>query len=436
MKTLYWVTKDLRLDDNPALQHAATSESLLIAYCVDPRWFSPYRFHVSSLGTHRWNFLQESLSQFNKALASFGQSLAIYYERPEIQLVSLINELGIERLICSRQFGVDEKSTLSFIASRFKKLVVEQVDSTTLFDKGELPFALEDLPVTYSQFRRRVENFPIASPISTPTQLPKSPKLNTSRVTRPDWVPSPKVSECSFVGGETEAITHLHSYFSSSLPSSYKVTRNELDGWDNSAKISPWLNGGEMSVRRFKQLLTQYEEIKGANDSTHWLFVELLWREYFQWLALKLGSSLFSLKGNSSCAKTGCFYPERFQQWCHGTTPYPLVNACMIQLKKTGYLSNRGRQIAASCFINELELDWRYGAAWFEHQLVDYDVAVNWGNWQYIAGVGADPRGGRHFNLSKQREIYDPHGEYQARWASEQPPLPLDSRDAADWPIG
>jgi deoxyribodipyrimidine photo-lyase len=436
MKTLYWVTKDLRLDDNPALLQAANSDSLLIAYCVDPRWFSPYRYHVASLGTHRWNFLQESLSQFNKALAPLGQSLAIYYERPEVQLVQLIKELGIEKLVCSRQFGADEKAALGFIAKRFEHLAIEQVDSTTLFNEDSLPFAVADLPATYSQFRRAVEKQSIPEPINGPAALPRPPKINTFRVTRPAWVPSPKASQCPFVGGEHNAASHLHKYFASTLPASYKTTRNELDGWDNSSKLSPWLNGGDLSPRRLKQVLAAYETSVTANESTYWLYLELLWREYFQWLALKIGSALFTLKGNASCQRLGCFYPERFQQWCHGSTPYPLVNACMIQLKQTGYLSNRGRQIAASCFINEMELDWRYGAAWFEHQLVDYDVAANWGNWQYIAGVGADPRGGRHFNIPKQQELYDPHGSYLARWPSDQAPLPLNTRDAADWPIG
>jgi deoxyribodipyrimidine photo-lyase len=65
---------------------------------------------------------------------------------------------------------------------------------------------------------------------------------------------------------------------------------------------------------------------------------------------------------------------------------------------------------------------------------LDYDVAANWGNWQYIAGVGADPRGGRHFNLEKQTQLYDPDHFYQKRWKAEARPV-LDSRDAADWPI-
>jgi deoxyribodipyrimidine photo-lyase len=86
------------------------------------------------------------------------------------------------------------------------------------------------------------------------------------------------------------------------------------------------------------------------------------------------------------------YYPERFQKWINGSTPYPLVNACMNELRETGDLSNRGRQIVASCLVNELGMDWRYGAAYFERVLIDYDVASNWGNWQYLAGVGADPR--------------------------------------------
>jgi deoxyribodipyrimidine photo-lyase len=80
----------------------------------------------------------------------------------------------------------------------------------------------------------------------------------------------------------------------------------------------------------------------------------------------------------------------------------------MRQLAETGFMSNRGRQLVASCFVHELEQDWRYGAAYFEYQLIDFDVASNYGNWQYLAGVGADPRGHRQFNLEKQTQTYDP----------------------------
>jgi deoxyribodipyrimidine photo-lyase len=107
----------------------------------------------------------------------------------------------------------------------------------------------------------------------------------------------------------------------------------------------------------------------------------------------------------------------------------------MKELKATGFLSNRGRQIVASCFINELSMDWRYGAAYFESVLIDYDLASNWGNWQYLAGVGADPRDKRHFNLEKQTQQFDPNGQYIQRWQANNNLTPLDSVDAADWPI-
>lgn len=110
----------------------------------------------------------------------------------------------------------------------------------------------------------------------------------------------------------------------------------------------------------------------------------------------------------------------------------------MNELRLTGYLSNRGRQIVASYLVNELGIDWRYGAAWFEERLIDYDAAVNWGNWQYIAGVGANPRGGRHFNIEKQSEIFDPDRVYQTAWTENIETSrcqTLDSVDASDWPI-
>ena len=107
----------------------------------------------------------------------------------------------------------------------------------------------------------------------------------------------------------------------------------------------------------------------------------------------------------------------------------------MNELRQTGYLSNRGRQIVASCFVNELAMDWRYGAAYFEQALIDYDVASNWGNWQYLAGVGADTRDKRHFNLEKQTQQFDPKGRYIKKWNADSSIQPLDSVDAADWPI-
>ena len=105
-----------------------------------------------------------------------------------------------------------------------------------------------------------------------------------------------------------------------------------------------------------------------------------------------------------------------FEAWTQGKTSEALINAGMNELRVTGFVSNRMRQILASYWVFGMKQDWRYGAAWFEHCLVDYDVASNWGNWAYIAGVGNDNRGGREFNIEKQTQLFDKDGAYRAQW--------------------
>ena len=199
----------------------------------------------------------------------------------------------------------------------------------------------------------------------------------------------------------------------------YKETRNALDDPLASSRLSPWLANGCLSVREVTGMIDEYEQSETRNDSTYWLWFELLWREYFYWYAMKHGRRLFLRDGVQQQSRDTAFHRPDFESWCRGTTPYPLVNAAMNQLRLTGYISNRARQLVASCLVNELAQDWRYGAAWFEQQLVDYDVASNYGNWQYLAGVGADPRGLRQFNLDKQVSQYDPEGHFVARWQGE-----------------
>lgn len=434
-KSLYWFTQDLRLHDNYALHAAQESSSLICVFIIDPRWFKATRWQQSAMGNHRWWFLQESLSDLASRLEAFGQRLNVYYGQPEEVLPKLCQTYSINHILSTRRAGSDEQATVRALEDALPAVTLELIDQYTLFDAYDLPVELASLPASFTPFRKIAEPKVIKKSLAPPESLPPLPRLFAlPGVERPDWIPSPQSSQCVFRGGESKALHHLNSYFSGEGPKQYKSVRNELEGWNNSSKFSPWLNMGCLSVRQIKSALEKYEKAHGSNDSTQWLYVELLWREYFQWLHHKIGTQLFQFKGLAKTAPLTSYYAERFKKWCHGQTPYPLVNACMNELKNSGYLSNRGRQIAASCLVNELSIDWRYGAAWFEHQLVDYDVAVNWGNWQYIAGVGADPRGGRHFNLEKQSALYDSSGAYRQKWAG-QATGPLDSVDAADWPI-
>jgi len=409
------MTHDLRLDDNPALRLAAQSSELAFVTVINPDWFTEGRYGIASMGKHRWQFLQQSLADLSDSLERRGCVLHLLRGDPVAVLAELIEQVQFQRVVTSRQFGSDEIAQLAALIERFPDVTFSSVDTYTLFNFSGLPMPVSDIPETYSRFRRQAEKMAVEEPRGMPARLPATIELNQECLglgaVDTDSDPSQRL-----IGGEAAARAHAESYFSGELPLSYKLVRNELDGWENSSKFSAWLNSGCLSVRRLADLISQYEQRWERNDSTYWLYIELLWREYFQWLALKIGKKLFLKNGSAAARVSGRFDADAFSAWCRGETRYPLVNACMKQLSATGYLSNRGRQIAASCLINELKGDWRHGAAWFESQLIDYDVAANWGNWQYLAGVGADPRGGRHFNLAKQTEIYDADGCYRSRW--------------------
>jgi deoxyribodipyrimidine photo-lyase len=431
-RTLYWLTEDLRLQDNAALSAAATnSASLICVFCWDTSWQESDRFGTQHLGCHREDFLKQTLHDLDQSLRQLGQQLIVIRGNPVDSISSLISQHSIDVVIRSQRPGTFERRQWRSLQQRFPFLTYHEVSTFTLLRQEQLPFG-EALPKTFTQFRAQVEAITIEQITLTPQRLPPPPDGLTSSDLTPRAFPT---AALSFVGGESAGLNHLHDYFSTDAASQYKQTRNALDGWYQSSKFSPWLANGSLSAKFLLTKLREYEREQGANDSTYWIFFELLWREYFQWYATTHKHRLFRFAGINDNKPLTSFYAARFRKWCTGHTPWPIVNACMAQLNATGYMSNRGRQLVASCMVNELSLDWRCGAAYFEQQLIDYDVAANWGNWQYIAGVGADPRGGRHFNLSKQAADYDPDGSFVARWAPTVFAPTLDSVDMVDWPI-
>jgi deoxyribodipyrimidine photo-lyase len=224
-----------------------------------------------------------------------------------------------------------------------------------------------------------------------------------------------------FIGGETEAILRLkHYFFETKSISKYKETRNGMIGADYSSKFSAWLAFGSLSPREIYFELKKYGAQFGSNDSTYWLVFELLWRDYFRFMMKKHRDKFFQQNGIQSKGITiNKHNILALQSWIDGQTGVDFVDANMLELKLTGFMSNRGRQNVASYLCNDLKLDWRYGAAYFEQQLIDYDVCSNWGNWAYLAGVGNDPRGNRYFNIEKQAQDYDKDKDYRKLWLAD-----------------
>ncbi len=441
---VYLFTNDLRTYDNLLLAKASQEvDHLICVYCMVP--MSPFIKHFSlqtDFGTSRLQFSKQCLHQLNAALNRLGNKLYVCPDLPTRTLEKILSQYQITDFYCTAHSGWDERSSVDYIEQNHPNIHIHLASLTSLFKQQQLPFKAQDLPKTFSQFRKQLEillptilrtsELAYSSLFSPLEQaLPKSLPVQLKQVE----LSITKAKPLNFQGGEQAGIEHLQGYFASNHASRYKQTRNQLDGMSYSTKFSPWLAHGCISPKQVYWLLKQYEQDNGANDSTYWILFELLWREYFYWYAIAYGRKLFKFSGIAKTRPLTSFYAQRFVMWSQGQTSYPLVNAFMNQLNRTGFMSNRGRQIVASCLIHEYQLDWRYGAAYFESQLIDYDVASNWGNWQYIAGVGADPRGGRHFNLNKQQQMYDSNSTFINKWQGNCHHQGREHIDLVDWPI-
>ena len=439
---LFWFRQDLRIEDNLALRRLASQvDTLVCVYVVDPAWFKHTQHQSRHMGEHRWRFLKQSLEALTAQLQNLGQRLHIVYDEPVPALSSIIEQYQVTHVAANAHPGVYERGHWQQLRQLYPQLEFGLEWGNTLYAPEQLPFELSDLPKSFTPFRKKVEDVRVDRPSQTPDALPSSPvktpgTLSEVAKATPNTDADSATGDDRVKGGSHNGLAQLEYYlFETDRIATYKETRNGLDGWDYSSKLSFWLADGSISPRQVMQRINEYEHAREKNESTYWLKFELLWREYFQWYAFKHKHKVFTFSGVQERKPLSSFWPQRFAAWANGNTPYPIVNAFMRQLNQTGYMSNRGRQLVASCLVNELNLDWRYGAAYFEQLLIDYDVASNWGNWQYLAGVGADPRGKRRFDLNKQTRMYDPDGEFIARWGGQEAVAPIDNVDETDWPI-
>lgn len=428
---LYWFRQDLRLADNPAFVDACNAADALIpVYCHDPANACPTAWGHTRMAGHRRAWLAATLADLRIQLRAHGSELIELTGAPVAVLPELAQRLGADAVHCEEIAAPEERAEIAALAAAGVTMV--QRWQSSLLEPAALPFAVERTPDVFTAFRHAVEKAGVLprAPLSAPSQVPPLPGLAGHL----SGLPSPPVSDAAalllpdvrssfpygtaaFAGGETAASAHLQAYFGKGLAQTYKLTRNGLTGTDYSSKFSPWLATGALSPRVAYAALKASEEKLGANDSTYWLWFELLWREHFRFLHLKYGRKLYRGRGLQD-APAPTHNQRGYRRWCEGRTGQPFIDAGMRELAATGYLSNRMRQNVASYLIHDLGGDWRAGAAWFESQLLDYDVYSNQGNWLYLAGRGTDPRGTRRFDPVKQARDYDPLGHYQALWDS------------------
>ncbi|AQA20211.1 hypothetical protein BST95_08175 [Halioglobus japonicus] len=421
--------RDLRVQDNAALFAHEKAQRLLCVYVEEPS--QPW-FQVRGVGEQRSRFLRESLCSLQAELRSVGQDL-LYVKGYVHQVIPrLAARFNVARINIASVPGVHEQASVERLTHSLS-VPLNVLPGNQLFPPSSLDAWMPSLPPHFTPFCKALMKRRIESPLEVASLPPPPVGLDAYKIPAPTTRAHPAFA---FKGGEQAARVRLETWmFRERSVDHYLESRNDLEGLFSSSNLSPWLANGSLSVRSVAKSLFEYEREYGKSRSSEHLLKELLWREFFQWRALRDPASLFH-RGGARRRLTLCtFEPRSYARWCAGSTDVPLVNALMHQLVETGWMSNRGRQIAASYLINEMGMDWRYGAAFFEKHLIDYDVASNYGNWQYIAGVGADPRGGRHFNQEKQAALYDKDGTFTARWRGHCQPQPEYVNDAADWPM-
>ncbi len=422
---LIWFRNDLRVADNLSLHKASAAHDRIIGlYCFDPRHFEKTSNGFRKTEKFRARFLLESVQDLQRSLSDLNIRLLVHFEKPELIIPQLVVEHDIGKIYCQKEWTKEEKdvSILTGQALEDKVEFIESFDQF-LYHPEDIPIAIDAIPKVFTSFRKSCEKqAEIRSSLSIPpachpeNMIPESGSIPSLTTLGFEPFETDHRSAFPFQGGEKAGYQRMEDYFfTTKRLGYYKKTRNGLVGTDYSSKFSAWLAHGCLSARQIYWAVKKFEKEFYKNQSTYWLVFELIWRDFFKYISLRHGNSIFQLGGILNKNYTWDRSKTKLQQWIQGETPEPFVNANMLELMKTGWMSNRGRQNVASYLAKDMLIDWRMGAAYFESMLIDYDVHSNYGNWMYVAGVGNDPRD-RKFNVRLQAERYDPRAKFQNLW--------------------
>ena len=424
--SLVWFRNDLRVNDHHGLKQAIeNSDSVVGFYCFNPDLFVENKLGFKKTDKFRAKFLIETLENLKKNLKKINITLIIKIGDSAKILSELTSEKNIKNIYLQEEWTKEESDELSNLKNILNDVVIHSNYDQFLFHPEDIDS--QYISDVFTNFRKYCEKKVDVRSISL-----MSKKFGSENLIKEDFkVPSLKMlgfddfeldkrSAFIFKGGSDSAKERLDHYvWKTRKVNFYKQTRNGLIGLDYSSKFSAWLSNGSISPREIYWEIKQYEKDILKNQSTYWLVFELIWRDFFKYISLKYGNKIFMLGGILEKDYKWSTDFQIFNEWIEGRTVEPFVNANMIELNSTGWMSNRGRQNVASFLAKELKIDWRWGAAYFESKLIDYDVHSNYGNWMYVSGVGNDPRD-RKFNIKFQAERYDSMNKYQNMWLQKR----------------
>jgi len=423
---MVWFRRDLRLHDQPALTAAcAECDEIIPLFIFDEPLLQSHEF-----GSACVTFMLGCLEDLNAALSGLGAPLQ--WRRGEsVELVlQAACEWKTDVVYWNRDYepGAIERDRL--VQQRLAKLgvAVRTFKDHVVFEASEVRGATGDPLQRYSAYRARWWTKWHATPPAVQPIPTAVAKMNTAPLPIPR--PLPTAGELgyepvvlTFQPGERNALKRLRWFMKGPLYS-YAHGRN-LPAIDGSSSLSPHFRFGTLSPRQAihaaLNTLTTGERVSRLDVLT-WVD-ELIWREFFQQVLTAfphVAQGPFRAVLVPPARPVGSERDQLFQTWCEGKTGYPIVDAGMRQLNRTGWMHNRVRMVVASFLIKDLRLDWRSGERYFMQHLIDADVAANNGNWQWCASTGTDSMPGyRIFNPAIQSKKFDQDGTYIRRYVPE-----------------
>ena len=394
--TIFWFRRDLRLLDNTGL-NLALSESK----DVQPIFiFDDDIIDELSKDDPRLNFIYQELLKINKELLSYNSSLKVYHGNP----LEVFKELSRENPELVVYTNRDYEPYAIKRDKDINQLLLENGSSLTsckdqvIFEKNEV-VKNDGLPYTvFTPFKNKwLAKFKEEG-------LHVELELNSGNFNKSSHA-FPSLKELGLEKSSIEVPS-----FSLEKVHNYEETRN-FPFLDSTSKIGPHLRFGTVSIR---------EIVSKAKDLNDTYLSELVWREFFMqilWHFPKVVHENFRKKYDFIQWRNN---QEEFEKWCKGETGYPLVDAGMRELNKTGFMHNRVRMVTAGFLCKHLLIDWRWGEAYFAKKLLDYELSSNNGNWQWSAGTGCDAAPYfRVFNPSEQIKKFDKQNSYINKWIED-----------------
>jgi len=426
---IVWLRNDLRLDDNPALVHAAETKRPVVPVVVLDEESPGLR---SLGGAHRW-WLHRSLEALSSAMRDLGSPLVLRRGRAATVLAEIAQEAGATSLYVNRRLEPEARQQDDEVGEALNGLRINRFEANFLHDPDRVQTGGGKFYRVFKPFREKVEATGAPRvPLDPPKKLaPPQRRIDSDDLAA--WKLLPQTVDWAegfaehWEPGEAGALARLETFCSRYL-ADYKAGRDR-PAEDASSRLSPHLRWGEVSPFR---VLKSAEAATKANSSIPKAEFdnfrsEVLWRD-FNYHVLYHDPDLPNDNLNPKFDRLRWRESESdLAAWKRGRTGYPIVDAGMRQLWTTGWLHNRLRMIVGSFLTRDLLIDWREGERWFWDTLVDGDIANNTSQWQWIAGTGADAQPFfRIFNPVSQSEKFDPKGEYIRRYVPELRELPTE----------